>query len=326
MEPKKESYAEIRENSFPVAQKPKVSVAMIAYNIEGFLPAAIESVLSQKTNFKVELVIGEDCSPDNTRQIALDYQSKYPEIIKVLLPEQNQGLTPNSVMTQNACSGEYIALLDGDDYWTNPDKLQMQVDFLDVNKDYSASAHQAVVIYDGGNLPEHHFGFESDADYLVEDTISHRKFHTSSVVYRKELWDRVGGIPKTILSNERAIYPMLAVFGKIKYFGKAMCIYRKSSLGISSRITSQELETDLNMLPWLRKISGKFPVNKFKSFLHFCIYTYPARIKITQLIKHYLLFLLFSFSYFPANLGDVKFGTSEFIRILRYNSFNKNSH
>ncbi len=110
---------------------------------------------------------------------------------------------------------------------------------------------------------------------------------------------------------------MLAISGKIKYFSKAMCIYRKSSLGINSRISSQELETDLNMIPWLEKITSGFPIYKFKSFLHLCVYTYPARIKITQLIKHYILFIMFSFSYFPENLGDAKHGNLEFIQIFK---------
>jgi hypothetical protein len=127
----------------------------------------------------------------------------------------------------------------------------------------------------------------------------------------------VGGIPITILSNERAIYPMLAVFGKIMYFHENMCIYRRSSIGISARITYTELEKDLNMIPWIKNIDDRFPYIRFKSFIHFCIFSYPIKISFLPLAKHYFLFVFYSFSYFPKNLGDIKFGTSEFFKLLK---------
>ncbi|OFX17425.1 MAG: hypothetical protein A2033_07810 [Bacteroidetes bacterium GWA2_31_9] len=318
----KNSCVELRENKFIANQETMVSVVMISYNVEKFIEKAVESVLEQKTNFKVELVIGEDCSTDNTRKIALEYQNKYPNIIRVLLPEKNQGLTPNCVATHNACKGKYIALLDGDDYWTNPNKLQMQVDFLENNPSYSGSAHQSMKIFDDGSSEPIPFGENIDTDYELKDTLSHRKFHTSALVYRKEIWDKTGGIPASISSNERAIYPMVAIFGKIRYFKESMCIYRLSGVGLSSRIDYKELETDLAMIPWLKKIPSDFPAKKFKSFLHLCIYTYGTKkIPLFSLIKHYFLFCILSFSYFPKNLGDIKWGSFEFIRILKRNIF-----
>jgi glycosyltransferase involved in cell wall biosynthesis len=295
---------------------PLVSVAMIAYNVGKYLEEAIESVLAQQTNFKVELVIGEDCSTDNTREIALAYQIRYPDVVRVLLHEKNLGLTPNSVATQNACRGKYIALLDGDDYWTDDLKLQKQVEFLEQNTGFSASGHQAEKIFEDGS-PSKMFGETVDKVYVLNDTITHRKFHTSSLVYRREYWVKTGGIPENISSNERAIYPMLAIFGKINYFKDSMCVYRITGTGLTSRVDHKELETDFQMIPWLKKISPKFPANKFKSFLHLCNYTYGAKkIPNLSLIRHYLLFAFFSFSYFPRNLGDLKWGTIFFIRKL----------
>jgi hypothetical protein len=150
----------------------------------------------------------------------------------------------------------------------------------------------------------------------VKDMLQHRKFHTSSLVYRREYWVKSGGIPTTILSNERAIYPMLSIYGKIKYFKESMCIYRRSSIGISARITIQELATDLKMIPWLHKLSPDFPSVQYKSFLHFTTYTYPITKPFLPLIKHYFLFVFYSFSYFPKNLGDVKHGTGLFFKFL----------
>lgn len=315
-EMEKECCVQFNEASGTTDQTPLVSVAMIAYNVSKYLGEAIESVLMQKTNFKVELVIGEDCSTDKTREIALSFQTKYPETIRVLLPEKNLGLTPNSVATQNACRGKYIALLDGDDYWTDENKLQKQVEFLEQNPEFSASGHQAERIFEDGS-PSSLFGETEDRVYGLNDTITHRKFHTSSLVYLRKYWVKTGGIPKNISSNERAIYPMLAIFGKIKYFKESMCVYRLSGANLTSRITHKELETDLNMIPWLRNLDKRFPVNRFRSFLHLCMFTYGRKVPLMPLIKHYLLFSFFSLSYFPKNLPDLKWGTIFFFRRLK---------
>jgi len=306
----------LRESKFDSFEVPMVSVVTTAFNIEKFLPEAIESVLNQQTNFKVEMLIGEDCSTDNTRQIALDYQSRYPEIIKVLLPKQNQGITPNCIATHNACRGKYIALLDGDDYWISADKLQKQIEFLESNSEYSGSAHQSIVIYEDSEV-RHNFSEEKDNDYLVEDTISNRKFHTSSLVYKKEIWDKVNGIPSTVeVSNDRAIYPMVAIFGKIKYLRDIECVYRKTGYGISSTAKYSQIKTELDIIPWIKKIDKSFPIVRFSSFLHYSIFTNSKSIKRSDLLKHYFFFALYSFSYFPKNLGDLKHGSLEFFKRL----------
>ena len=110
---------------------------------------------------------------------------------------------------------------------------------------------------------------------------------------------------------------MLAVFGKIMYFKDNMCIYRRSSAGISARITYQDLQKDLNMINWIKNFDKNFPYIQFKSFIHFCIYSYPVKLKFRPILRHYILFVFFSFSYFPKNLGDVKFGTIEFLKLVR---------
>ncbi|WP_071843762.1 glycosyltransferase family 2 protein [Hymenobacter sp. DG25A] len=127
---------------------PVVSVCCITYNHAAFLAEAIESVLMQKTNFVVEMVIGEDCSTDATRAIALEYASRYPEQIRVLLPKKNLGAMQNLMATMSACRGEFIAFLEGDDYWTNENKLQLQVDALRENTDCSFCFHDSNILSD----------------------------------------------------------------------------------------------------------------------------------------------------------------------------------
>ncbi|MBW7868856.1 MAG: glycosyltransferase family 2 protein [Brumimicrobium sp.] len=294
---------------------PTISIVMIAYNVEKYIGEAIESVLAQKTSYSYELVIGEDCSTDDTRQIALAYESKYPDKIRVIQNKSNLGLTPNCVETHNHCRGKYIALLDSDDYWTDENKLQKQVDFLENNLDFAGSGHQSIKIYENNLTKRVLFGEQQNRVYTLMDMLTHRKFHTSSFVYRKEIWDKTGGIPKNISSNERAIYPMVAIFGKIKYFKDEMCVYRFSGEGLSSRIDYRELETDFNMFSWLKEIDKNFPIYRFKSFIHLCVYTYgTTKIPFRKLAYHYLSFSILSLSYFPKNLGDLKWGTIFFFQ------------
>lgn len=128
---------------------PVVSVLCITYKHEKFLAQAIESVLIQETDFAVEMVIGEDCSPDGTHQIALDYERRYPGRVRVLAHPQNIGIMPNVMATYAACRGEFIAFLEGDDYWTDPSKLQQQVDALRAAPDCAMCFHDAKLAFDG---------------------------------------------------------------------------------------------------------------------------------------------------------------------------------
>jgi len=109
---------------------PLVSVHMITYNHAPYIADAIESVVNQETGFPIEIVIGEDCSEDNTRAIVLEYQSKYPKMIRVLLPRNNTGAVANYKRVAFACRGEYIAFCEGDDYWLDCRKLAEQIKYL----------------------------------------------------------------------------------------------------------------------------------------------------------------------------------------------------
>lgn len=110
---------------------PLVSVCMTTYNHEQYIAQAIESVLCQQTNFGVEIVIGEDCSTDNTLKICQEYQRRYPDRIRIVASKQNVGMHANYRRTIEACRGKYIAMCDGDDWFSDENKLQMQVDMLE---------------------------------------------------------------------------------------------------------------------------------------------------------------------------------------------------
>ena len=119
-----------------LSKEPLVSVAMITYNHEDYIGQAIEHVAKQETSFPIELIIGEDCSTDRTRQLVFEYQKKYPCLIRIITSEENVGARRNVLRTGVACRGKYIAYCEGDDYWHHPRKLQIQVDFLESNPNY----------------------------------------------------------------------------------------------------------------------------------------------------------------------------------------------
>lgn len=123
-------------------ETPLVSVCMITYNHAPYVAEAIEGVMMQECDFPVELIIGEDCSTDHTRDVLLKYKGQYPDRIRLLLREKNIGMQRNFIETLQSCSGKYIALCEGDDYWTDPYKLQKQVDFFENNKEYIVSFHR----------------------------------------------------------------------------------------------------------------------------------------------------------------------------------------
>lgn len=131
---------------------PLVSVIMLTYNHKPFVKQAIESVLMQKVNFNYELLIGDDCSTDGTIDILQEYANLYPNQVKLFLSEENQGITKNSYRLYKKALGKYLASCEGDDYWVDENKLQIQVDFLENNPQYIGCSHAVFLVDNDGNL------------------------------------------------------------------------------------------------------------------------------------------------------------------------------
>src|SRR4030042_404695 len=121
----------------------KVSACIIVYNHEKYIRDCLDGALAQKVNFDYEIVVSEDCSTDNTREILLEYQKKHPDKIKLFFNEKNLGLSGNWLKSWTRCDGDYMAICEGDDYWIDPDKLQKQVEFLEANPGFALSSHNA---------------------------------------------------------------------------------------------------------------------------------------------------------------------------------------
>lgn len=210
------------------AKIPLVSVFMMAYNHEKYISEAIDGVLMQKTNFDFDIVIGEDCSTDNTRQIILDYQKKYPGKFKLLLHENNIGAIANQLDVFSSCTGKYIAMCEGDDYWTDPYKLQKQVDFLEANEDYVICFHNVQIkLEKEGRFVDDFITHDVPDTTDINDLLNENYIHTPSVLLRRNeqtIYDFQSMPP--IPMGDYPLYLMTARYGKIKKLSEIMAVYR----------------------------------------------------------------------------------------------------
>lgn len=133
-----------------------VSIFMLTYNQERYIRQALDSILMQKVNFEYEIVIGDDCSTDSTPDILKEYYRKWPDRIKLILRKKNVGVTKNLYDVLRKMRGDYVACLEGDDYWTDENKLQKQYDFLEANREYVACVHDYERRYDDGSVKIEH--------------------------------------------------------------------------------------------------------------------------------------------------------------------------
>lgn len=159
---------------------------MITYKHERYIAQAIESVLMQQTTFPIELVIGEDCSPDGTREIVRKYAALRPDIVHPILHERNVGMAANGAAVAAACRGEYAAFLEGDDFWTDPHKLQRQVEWLDAHPRSAMCFHNVEFLDEakgGARRLQHPPG--QNQSVTIDELLARNTVSTCSVVYRR---------------------------------------------------------------------------------------------------------------------------------------------
>ena len=227
--------------------KPLLSVFTITYNHAPFIRQCIEGVLMQKTDFPFEFVIGEDCSTDGTREIVLDYAKKNPEIIRVITSESNVGMSENAKRTGRACQGKFVALCDGDDYWTDPYKLQKQVDFLESHPDYSMCCHASKIIFEDSEQQAEVVRLaDTDTTFTIDDFLAptgKNFIRTESVVCNVELVREVPEEFQNMIVGDYPMFLLMAYHGNIRYLDQVMSVYRKHGGGIwSSKTTNAEFQ------------------------------------------------------------------------------------
>ena len=212
-------------------KKPLLSAYIITYNHRNHIKQAIESVLMQRVNFDWEIVIADDYSTDGTREIIEHYAKLYPQLIRTILQTKNVGACRNWLELLDSLRGRYVACLDGDDYWTDPSKLQKQVDFLESNQGFALCFHQVKMNFVGKNIDSKLVNTNQKEVTDFEDLAYRNYIHTSSCVFRNNLF---GEFPEWFYKlnlGDWTLNLLNAQFGKIKFLDETMSVYNIHSGG-----------------------------------------------------------------------------------------------
>ena len=215
----------------------KASVIVITYNHERFIRQALDSVLAQQTSFDFEVIVSEDCSTDTTREIVIDYARRYPERIRTIFSESNVHSPWVVERAVREARGEYINLIDGDDYWTSPYKLQKQVEFMNSHPEFTLTWHACVYVDAEGNLCAQQPVPVTHAVWSLQEMLVQYPMETSAVMMRRELiadlpqWYRNGP------AGDFALWAMCMQHGPAGYFDECLSAYRihSESLGMKGR-------------------------------------------------------------------------------------------
>lgn len=217
-----------------------VSIFMLTYNQEDFIAQAIESVLMQQTDFNYQLVIGEDCSTDKTREICKEYAQKFPEKIKLILNEKNLGLIKNYIFTFAHCKGKYVAICDGDDYWIDPLKLQKQVEFLENNLKYKIVYTHNYNLFPNGNASLRQKDTQSHITGFNELVIKNY-IPSVTVLFKNEVLPK--SMQKWMLKYPFGDWPtylfIIRNSGEIYFLNEITSVYRKD-FGTSTKLRTQK--------------------------------------------------------------------------------------
>lgn len=213
-----------------------VSICCITYNHEHFIHETIEGFLKQTTKFPVEIIIHDDASTDGTALIIQNYANRFPELIVPLFQKENQfskGIKPSPTFVWPMAKGKYIALCEGDDFWTDPLKLQKQVDFLEANPQFSACAHKVNILFEDPFDRNIYFFNDDIKDF---NTALQYFYPTCSIVFRKQCLDKEAFRFLTttrITGGDKLLLMVLFKHGKLKFFNHEMATYRKHKGGLS---------------------------------------------------------------------------------------------
>lgn len=220
----------------------KLSVCIITYNHENYISQAIESVLMQKTNFDFEIVIGEDDSNDKTRDIVKEFRKMYPERITLILNDRKNVIfiddkptgRYNFANTLKSAKGKYVAILEGDDFWTDINKLQKQVDFLDNNPDYVMCFHK-IAWYDQNRkkiIGNGRVSSQTRETYSLNDLLESNFIPTCSIVFRNNLFEELPKWFFTVPIGDHPFLVLLALKGKLGFINETLGVYRRHSESI----------------------------------------------------------------------------------------------
>ncbi|MCM1568358.1 MAG: glycosyltransferase [Roseburia sp.] len=266
-----------------VCRKVKVSVYCNAFNHEPYIREALEGFVNQKTDFDYQVFVYDDASTDGTSEIVREYSRKYPDKIMAMIAKRNTYREPfrldmKSRISQKYLTGDYIATCEGDDCWTDPDKLQTQIDYMEQHPDCVLTCHDAVVIDYRKNERREFSLYDSDRILSAEDVILQKSgtIPHASVVMRREFFFKDSSFPACDVGDwPRRLRAM--VHGYIYYFRKPMSVYRymhdNSWSSIQEGDMQKAMKHRLGMIRFLREYDA-YSEYRFSKFLDISINSY----------------------------------------------------
>lgn len=287
----------------------KLSVFVVTYNQEQYIAQCLQSIVNQSVDFEYEVIVGEDCSTDGTAGICDAFAAQYPNI-RVFHHPKNLGHVKNWEFVLGHCTGEYVAMVEGDDYWTDPHKLQRQVDFLDAHQDYVLSFHRVNLVYDNeSHLEEHLFEHLEEREYSAKEIYETWSVLTSSVVFR----NNVGTVsfPKNVFFSDIYLFLTLLEHGRAWCHSMNAVAYRRHAGNQSS---SQSIQLAEKLYKQYGVMEKRFPElygishkNK-QEYLHELAYNYThestaVRYMLAYMGRHPSKF--FSFKYWKRLLSNI---------------------
>ncbi|NEV93949.1 glycosyltransferase [Psychroflexus sp. YR1-1] len=234
------------ENDNQVTHNPVVSVCIQTYQHVSFIEQCLDSILIQETDFNYEILLGEDASTDGTREICMDYANRFPDKIRLFLHHRENNIKIggqptgrfNFLYNLYSANGKYIAVCEGDDYWTDPLKLQKQVDFLEENKGYVICFHKVALLSKGELLEDNITIVPKNHETITDLAEKGNYIHTPSVMFRSQNLNFPNEFKLSSI-GDFFLYMLLARSGKIGYIDEKMAVYRLGS-GIWSNKTAFE--------------------------------------------------------------------------------------
>lgn len=221
-------------------EKILISVCVITFNHSRYISQALKGIISQKGDFTIEIIVGDDCSTDNTEELVKSFQVGIPEnfVLRYNRRSENLGMRENFITTLKECSGKYIALCEGDDFWIDSMKLIKQVSFLENNKDFSACFHNAVVV--NQDSVEIKKSFSSDLGnriFTFDDVIDKWVIPTCSLIFRNFIFNNSKHpfLLSKYFYSDRPLEAFLAKMGKIYCIDEHLACYRIHENGITNK-------------------------------------------------------------------------------------------
>ena len=217
-----------------------LSVCMVSYNQEQYVRDALDSILMQKTDFAYEVIVSDDCSKDKTVEILNEYAAQNTNV-RVITGEKNLGYPNNQRRSLEAAQGKYIALCDSDDYWTDPYKLQKQVDYLESHPECAICFHNVMHIYDGTTAHRSLLvPLDFPSELTIEDVITRSWFlATNSEVFRRE-YVSFQDWYDSVLHIDYVLNLIISQYGTLHYMPDVMSVYRHTSISVNAQHSDGE--------------------------------------------------------------------------------------